>query len=219
MLGFISGTLKDRQANECMIFTGTHPGAGVGYLVRTPDHPRYDRLVVGDLAELYLYTHVREDALELYGFLNANEKNLFMTLLSVSGVGPKMALSLLSQTDEATLIDYILSEDKASLTRIPGVGKKTAERMVLELKDTIQKKLDQGLFGKVSPREPTSDTAKSGRVSATDPLFIEAYLAIQGLGFKEAQAKQMVEKALQKSIEKTGTRAPLEEVIRLALQG
>jgi Holliday junction DNA helicase RuvA len=207
MLGYITGTLKDRQSNETLILTG-----GLGYLVKTPEHPRYDGLLPGESIELYLYTHVREDTFDLYGFLTPAEKQLFMTLLSVSGVGPKLGLALLSHTDEASLIDMILTEDKASLTNISGVGKKTAERMILELKDPIQKKMDQGVF---KPKRSGATASVGAGASRADPTFIEAYLAIQGLGFKELQAKQMVENA----IKKVPAPAKLEEIIRLALQG
>lgn len=219
MLGYISGVIKDRQNNELLILAGS-ASSGVGYIVKTPEHPRYDHFIAGNPAEVFVYTHVREDALDLYGFLSPAEKQFFMTLLSVSGVGPKMALSLLSHADEATLIQMILEEDKAALTNISGVGKKTAERMVLELKDTIQKKIDAGLFGapgagKGRAAGATTVDASGAGFSRTNPLFIEAYLALQSLGYKEIQAKQMVEGALKK----LGKTEKVEDIIKQALQG
>lgn len=220
MLGYISGSIKDRSANEVLILAGG-VSSGVGYVVKTPDHPRYDHFIPGQLAEVYIYTHVREDALDLYGFLSPSEKNFFMTLLSVSGVGPKMALSLLSHADEATLINMILEENKVAMTGISGVGKKTAERMILELKDPIQKKIDAGVF-----TTPSARTARGGSiveaatgVSRANPMFIEAYLALQGLGYKEVQAKQMVENALKKLGKADGDKTRIEDIIKQALQG
>src|ERR1035437_2531901 len=178
MLSYLSGIIKERQNGEMILAVGSESTGWVGYQVRTPDHPRYETLIAGEKAEVYVYSHIREDIFDLYGFINVGEKNLFTTLLSVSGVGPKLGLGLLSHTDSPTLINMILSEDKAGLTSISGVGKKTAERMILELKDVIQKKQEQGLFGRAS-------TAKNSNGSsiATTPnaLFIEAYLALQGL--------------------------------------
>lgn len=210
MLSYLSGVIKERQSGEMILAVGSSDQGWVGYQVRTPDHLRYETFIVGEKAEVYLYSHIREDAFDLYGFLNAAEKNLFTTLLSVSGIGPKLGLTLLSHTEAPTLIDMILSEDKAGLTNISGVGKKTAERMVLELKDVIQKKLDAGIFGKPS--------RSSGMAKIQNPTMIEAYLALQGLGFKEVQAKQMVEQALKKnsSLAKEGTK--VEDIIKHALQ-
>lgn len=219
MLAYLHGLIKDRQAGEMIVLVGSESQGQVGYQVKTPDHPRYETIIPGERAEVYIYTHVREDALDLYGFLSPTEKNFFMTLLSVSGVGPKSALAILSHSDEATLIDLIMSEEKAALTSIPGIGKKTAERMVLELKDTIAKKLESGVlkahgYGSSKVNEPAGASRGPG-IDRGSKLFIEAYLALQGLGYKELQAKQMVEAALKKEqkIEK------VEDVIKFALQG
>jgi Holliday junction DNA helicase RuvA len=166
MLAYLEGIIKERQNGEMIVLVGSGGQGYVGYQVKTPDHPRYETLIPGDRAEVYLYSHVREDAFDLFGFLSTYEKNLFTTLLSVSGVGPRMALSLLSHTDDANLIDMILSEDKAGLTSISGVGKKTAERMVLELKDVIQKRIDAGILRgrslstKGSASQPAGATAE-----------------------------------------------------------
>jgi Holliday junction DNA helicase RuvA len=214
MLSYLSGVIKERQNGEMILAVGSESNGWVGYQVRTPDHPRYETLIAGEKAEVYVYSHIREDAFDLYGFVSAGEKNLFTTLLSVSGVGPKLGLGLLSHTDAPTLIEMIISEDKVGLTNISGVGKKTAERMVLELKDIIQKKQDQGLFGKPSAQKSFSSSA----VPTPNTLFIEAYLALQGLGFKEVQAKQMVEKALKSHASLTMPGAKVEDIIKHALQ-
>ena len=215
MLSYLSGVIKERQNGEMILAVGSESTGWVGYQVRTPDHPRYETLLPNEKAEVYIYSHIREDAFDLYGFINAGEKNLFTTLLSVSGVGPKLGLGLLSHTDAPTLINMILSEDKAALTNISGVGKKTAERMVLELKDTIQKKQEQGFFGKLNSGKTTA--AHSG-LSASNTLFMEAYLALQGLGFKEFQAKQMVEQAIRKNASLNAPSTKVEDIIKHALQ-
>jgi len=215
MLSYLSGVIKERQNGEMILAVGSDSNGWVGYQVRTPEHPRYEGFAAGEKAEVYVYSHIREDAFDLYGFLNASEKNLFTTLLSVSGVGPKLGLSLLSHSDAASIIEMILTEDKAGLTNISGVGKKTAERMVLELKDVILKKQEQGIFGKVQSSK--QNNTQKGPV-APNKVFMEAYLALQGLGFKEVQAKQMVENALRKSESLNQSDAKVEDIIRQALQ-
>jgi Holliday junction DNA helicase RuvA len=216
MLSYLSGVIKERQNGEMILAVGSESNGWVGYQVRTPEHPRYENLIIGEKAEVYVYSHIREDAFDLYGFLNAAEKNLFTTLLSVSGVGPKLGLALLSHADAANIIEMVLSEDKAGLTNISGVGKKTAERMVLELKDVILKKQEAGVFGKPSSNKVPNSSAKSAVLP--NKTFIEAYIALQGLGFKEQQAKQMVENALRKHESLNRTDAKVEEIIKQALQ-
>ena len=217
MLAYLEGIVKERQNGEMILKVGSDSQGFVGYQVKTPDHPRYEIYISGQRAEVYLYTHVREDAFDLYGFLS-REKNLYTTLLSVSGVGPKLALALLSHTDEGNLIEMILSGDKEGLTGISGVGKKTAERMILELKDTVQKKLDAGLFSKgakIKNGPGTASATPGGSVDRSSRLFIEAYLALQGLGYKDLQAKQMIEATLKNNVSVN----KVEDLIKIALQG
>lgn len=217
MLAYLEGIVKERQNGEMILKVGSETHGFVGYQVKTPSHPRYEIYVPGQKAEVYIYTHVREDAFDLYGFLSNGEKNLYTTLLSVSGVGPKLAIGLLSHTDESSLIEMILSGDKDSLTDISGVGKKTAERMILELKETIQKKMDAGLFSKNLKTKPASiqTSASGGSVDRSSRLFIEAYLALQGLGYKDVQAKQMIETTLKNHV----LINKVEDLIKVALQG
>ena len=216
MLSYLSGVIKERQNGEMILAVGSESNGWVGYQVRTPDHPRYENLITGEKAEVYVYSHIREDAFDLYGFLNAAEKNLFTTLLSVSGVGPKLGLSLLSHADASTIIEMILSEDKAGLTNISGVGKKTAERMVLELKDVVLKKQELGVFGKANSSKAQTVSTKTAILP--NKTFMEAYIALQGLGFKEQHAKQMVENALRKHESLNHTDAKVEDIIKQALQ-
>jgi Holliday junction DNA helicase RuvA len=218
MLAYLDGVIKERGHGELILVVGSETQGFVGYQVKTPDHPRYEVYIPGQRAEVYLYTHVREDAFDLYGFLNSSEKNFFMTLISVSGIGPKVALGLLTHTDEANLIDMLLTDDKAGLTAISGIGKKTAERMILELKDVVQKKMDAGLFGvktKIGNSKAPAGASSLSGVDRSSKLFIEAYLALQGLGYKDVQAKEMVEAAFKKNI----SLVKVEDVIKNALQG
>jgi Holliday junction DNA helicase RuvA len=217
MLAYLSGIVKERQNGEMIFIVGSESQGFVGYQVKTPDHPRYEVYIPGQKAEVYLYTHVREDALDLYGFVSASEKNFYTTVLSVSGVGPKLALALLSHADERSLIQMILEGDKESLTSISGVGKKTAERMILELKDTLQKKIDQGVFtlsGATSKKSAGPASASTGAIDRSSKLFMEAYLALQGLGYKELQAKMMLEEVFKKQT----SLSKVEDVIKQALQ-
>ena len=208
MLAYLSGVVKEKNRGEMIIAVGSESQGYVGYHIKSPDHPRYEVYIPGQRAEIYIYTHVREDALDLYGFLSTTEKNLYMTLLSVSGVGPRMALGLLSFTDAPSLAQMILDEDKEALTSISGVGKKTAERIILELKDTIRKKVEANILS-VNKNAGTDGSA----INRASTLFVESYLALQALGYKEVQAKQMIEKVLadKKFIK-------VEDVIKSALQ-
>src|SRR5690606_31081959 len=107
---------------------------------------RYLSYEFGADCTLFVYTHVREDAMELYGFSTREEKELFLVLIGVSGIGPKAALKVLSAVPPEELIQAIVHGDRAALTRVPGIGKKTAERVVLELSDSLKKR-----FGSMSP--------------------------------------------------------------------
>ena len=134
MIAHLRGTVLDKQPNRVTI--DVH---GVGYDVAVPVSTFY---VVGDAGSevaLRIHTHVREDALSLYGFATRLEQELFERLIGVSGIGPKLALAVLSGIEPADLVSAIQTSDVARLTSIPGVGKKTAERIVLELKDRLPK--------------------------------------------------------------------------------
>ncbi len=132
MIGLLRGRLLEKRPNQVILDVG-----GVGYLVAVP---LSTFAALGDLhaeVTLLIHTHVREDALALYGFLSAREKHLFELLLGASGVGPTLALKILSGMNVEELVPAIRSGDLARLTKIPGVGRKTAERMVVELKDKL----------------------------------------------------------------------------------
>jgi Holliday junction DNA helicase RuvA len=132
MIAQLRGTLGDKRPNQVLVDVG-----GVGYLVHIPLSTFY---ALGDLHSnitLLIHTQVREDAISLYGFLSAREKHLFELLISASGVGPVLALKILSGMSVDDLVPAVRSGDLARLTRIPGVGRKTAERMIVELRDKL----------------------------------------------------------------------------------
>jgi Holliday junction DNA helicase RuvA len=132
MIAFLRGRVLDKHPNRIVIDVN-----GVGYELYVPLSTYYDVGEAGTEIALRVHTHVREDALQLYGFLTTLEQQLFERLIAISGIGPKLAVAVLSGIDSRELVSSIQRADVARLTRIPGIGKKTAERMVLELKDRL----------------------------------------------------------------------------------
>ncbi|MGC1905730.1 MAG: Holliday junction branch migration protein RuvA [Candidatus Acidiferrum sp.] len=176
MIGQLRGRLIDKRPNQVLVDV-----SGVGYLVQVP---LSTFAALGDLRNevtLLIHTHVREDALALYGFLTSREKHLFEMLLSASGVGPSLALKILSGMSVEELVPAIRNSDLARLTKIPGVGRKTAERMVVELKD----KLDSVTVAEVE------------RPVASSPAGIEADVisALVNLGYEARAAEGAVSEA------------------------
>src|SRR5262249_18480733 len=132
MIAHLSGTLLSKQATAVIVNVG-----GVGYEVTIPLSTFYDLDEPGSEVQLRIYTHVREDALQLYGFKTARERELFLRLISVSGIGPKLGITLLSGMSADEMIASIRTNNLARLTLIPGIGRKTAERLVMELRDKV----------------------------------------------------------------------------------
>lgn len=214
MIAFLSGTIRDTQpdknhSQDFIITVGSESTGVLGYLVKAPKNPKYEFLNPGQKVELFIYSHIREDAFDLYGFLTLPEKTLFLSLLSINGVGPKMAMGILSQVSEGSLVEMILTEDKEGLTKIPGVGKKTAERIIIELKEKLQKRSAEFL----QARTKDVGQGKNNNLSAATGVFIEASLALQALGYKETQAKQMIE-----NVSRGKSFTKVEELIKSALQ-
>ncbi len=176
MIGRLQGTVIDLGAPFALI--DCH---GVGYEVEMP-LPAYCQLRIGQTATLWTHLVVREDAHLLYGFSGKEERLLFRLLLKVTGVGPKLALSLLSGMEPAMFLQCIEREDIANLTRIPGVGKKTAERLLIELRDRI-KELTQATAALPQTRLSLS--------TAMSPVA-EAEQALISLGYKPAEAQKAV---------------------------
>jgi holliday junction DNA helicase RuvA len=175
MIGQLRGRLTDKRPNQVLVDVG-----GVGYLVQVP---LSTYAALGELhteVTLLIHTHVREDALSLYGFLSSREKHFFEMLLSASGVGPSLALKILSGMSVEELVPAIRGSDLARLTKIPGVGRKTAERIVVELKD----KLD-------------AVTVEIERPAASSPAGIDADVvsALVNLGYEARAAESAVAEA------------------------
>ncbi len=167
MIAHLRGKLIAKHPNQAIVETG-----GVGYDVSISVPTFSDLPAPGAEVALHIHTHVREDALALFGFLRAEEKQLFERLISVSGIGPKLAITILSGMAARDMVTAIRANDTARLTRIPGIGKKTAERMVLELRD----KLDS--FGAAQP------------VAAASPIEEDVLSALVNLGYQRVAAER-----------------------------
>src|ERR1700682_1344023 len=175
MVAQLRGTLGDKRPTQVLVDVG-----GVGYLVHIPLSTFY---ALGDLhsnVTLLIHTQVRQDAISLYGFLSAREKHLFELLISASGVGPVLALKILSGMSVDDLVPAVRSGDLARLTRIPGVGRKTAERIVVELRDKLA----------------AMETPKpGGHPAATAGAAADVVSALLNLGYEQRSAEQAVERA------------------------
>jgi holliday junction DNA helicase RuvA len=192
MIGLLRGRLLEKRPNQVILDVG-----GVGYLVAVP---LSTFAALGELhaeVTLLIHTHVREDALALYGFLSQREKHLFELLLGASGVGPSLALKILSGMNVEELVPAIRTGDLARLTKIPGVGRKTAERMVVELKDKLE-----------------SIAVEAEKPAPASPAGVESDVqsALINLGYDERTAESAVTEARREA----GT-ANFEKLLRVAL--
>ena len=199
MIAFLSGKLIEKGANSVIIDVG-----GVGYEVAIPLSTFYQLGETGSDVQLRIYTHVREDAIQLYGFSTTRDRELFLKLIAVQGVGARSAITMLSGMNADEIITAIRANNLAKLTAIPGVGKKTAERLVVELRD---KMADIGAGGAVGP------AAGSGSGDNGDSMFDDALSALVNLGYQ----KNAAEKALQQAAE-SGTEMSVQKLLRAALQ-
>ncbi len=174
MIAHLRGRLIAKHPNQAIVET-----AGVGYDV-TITVPTFSELPAqGSEVALHIHTHVREDALALFGFLRREEKQLFEKLITVSGIGPKLAITILSGMPAADMVGAIRGNDFARLTRIPGIGKKTAERMCVELRDKLEG------FGATQPAVTHSAVEE------------DVISALSNLGYQRAIAEKAVERAAQ----------------------
>ena len=192
MIGRLKGTLVAKQPPWLVVDVG-----GVGYELEVPMSTFYDLPELGREVALCTHYAVKEDTVALYGFLTEGERTLFRTLQKVSGVGAKIALAVLSGVSVDAFARLVQTADHAALTRIPGIGKKTAERMVVELRDRVD-----GLSGGVQ--------AGGSSIGTVDPVA-EAGIALQSLGYKPAEVTRLVREAAA-----PGDRA--EDIIRKALK-
>ena len=191
MIAHLRGKLLTKHPNQAIVETG-----GVGYDVTISVPTFSDLPAVGGEVAFHIHTHVREDLIALYGFLRPAEKRLFEKLITVSGIGPKLAITILSGMAADEMVSAIRGNDVARLTRIPGIGRKTAERMVLELRDKL----------------PTEGVGESPVRPAMSAVEEDVLSALMNLGYQRAAA----ERALA-SVEKNGKGSSFEVMFRQTL--
>jgi len=192
MIGSLRGRIASKSPPQLTVEVG-----GLGYELEAPMSTFFHLPAVGEEVRLLTHLVVREDAHVLYGFATEEERRLFRSLIKVSGVGPKIALALLSGISVSAFADCIVREDITALTRVPGVGRKTAERLIVEMRDRLG-----------APEAPAGMPAPEGGASAQN----EAYGALVALGYRPAEATRLLKAA------GPGTHST-EELIRRALQG
>jgi Holliday junction DNA helicase RuvA len=198
MIAFLSGKLLDKQANAVIVDVG-----GVGYEVSIPLSTFYELGDTGSDVQLRIYTHVREDAIQLFGFKTERERELYLKLISVQGIGARSGITLLSGLSADEIIGAIRSNNLVKLTSIPGVGKKTAERLVIELRDKID-----------DVSAPSTD-GKAIAVGATeeDSVYDDALSALIHLGYQKNSAEKALKQAMQ-----DGTEPSVQKLLRRGLQ-
>ncbi|MBN2302250.1 MAG: Holliday junction branch migration protein RuvA [Lentisphaerae bacterium] len=199
MITFLNGILVDKQPTRIEIEVG-----GVGYEVLIP-LSSYDKLpACGSACRVLTYDHVREDQHQLYGFITADERNMFVLLISISGIGPKLAIGALSGLTVRDLRNAIIHGDAKRLSSISGVGKKMAERIALELRD------------KIDPADVLKSSSAGAEMTAEQVRVRDAILALISLGYKQDTAKRMVSDATSGVSVKDMS---VEEIIRGSLSG
>lgn len=199
MIAYLSGKILEKQTNTVIVDVG-----GVGYEVFIPLSTFYELGETGSDVQLRIYTNVREDAIQLFGFKTEREKEIYLRLISVQGVGAKSGITMLSGMSADEIVMAIKTENLAKLTAIPGVGKKTAERLVVELRDKISE-----LASGSSAGSSMSAVAGIGQ----EDVFDDALSALVNLGYQ----KNAAEKALQQA-KQDGTEASVQKLLRAALQ-
>jgi Holliday junction DNA helicase RuvA len=198
MIAFLRGRVLDKQPNRITVDV-----QGVGYEVHVPLSTYYDVGEEGAEIALRVHTHVREESLQLFGFLTALEQQLFERLIGISGIGPKLAIAVLSGIDSAELVGAVQRGDVARLTSVPGIGRKTAERIVLELKDRL-----------------ATLVIPAGAVAAASPadrLRADLLSALQNLGYHRPLAEKAIDAALKGAGDgtfETALRGALRELMR-----
>ena len=197
MIAFLTGRLAFKAPTHLTLDV-----QGVGYEVHIPLSTYYALPNLDDVTALNIHTHLREDAIQLFGFLSQSEKESFLLLTSVSGIGPKLALSVLSSLSVTDLVQAIQSEDVEKLATVPGIGKKSAGRIALELKDKVDK--IQGVRTRVLPPEAPE----------SDGPYEDALSALINLGYRAQDAREALNRAMKAT---TGSLA-LKELIREGLK-
>ena len=198
MYAYINGIVTEKSHNELVIDAG-----GVGYSLFCSLNTLQNAMPVGEMMRVYTYLNVTQDGVTLFGFGTKEERNMFLRLTTVSGIGPKTAIGILGSMSMRDLTLAIVMGDTAALSRAPGIGKKTAQRIALELKEQINSNEIEGLSGVAA----TATTA----LRSNDPVT-EAMLALQSLGYNQGEAMQALAAVKDKSDQ-------ADELVRLALRG
>jgi len=202
MIAHLSGTLLSKQATSVIVDVG-----GVGYEVSIPLSTFYELEDTGANVQLRIYTHVKEDALQLYGFKTARERELFINFISVSGIGPKLGIALLSGMSAEELIASIKTNNLARLTLIPGVGRKTAERLIVDLREKMT------ALAAAQVEEQTGAKPSAVSASPEDTVRSDALSALLNLGYQRSSAEKAIDAALSEGGEMT-----VESVLRRGLR-
>ena len=201
MIAHLSGKLLEKQATAVIVDVG-----GVGYEVTIPLSTFYELGEIGADVQLRIYTYVREDAIQLYGFRTLRERELYLKLISVQGIGAKSGISMLSGMSADEIVTAIRTDNLARLTSIPGVGKKTAERMVIELRDKLNE------FTSQATQELIAAGGKQAELPA-DAVFDDALSALVNLGYQRNAAEKVLNQAV-----KDGTEISVQKLLRKSLQ-
>jgi Holliday junction DNA helicase RuvA len=201
MIAYLKGKLLEKEANSVIIETN-----GVGYEVTIPLSTFYELGDIGEDIELRIFTYVREDALQLFGFKTLRERELYLKLISVQGIGAKSGISMLSGMSADEIIVALRTDNLARLTSIPGVGRKTAERMVIELRDKLND-LSSG-----AAQQQIGSAASGANISA-DAVYDDALSALTNLGYQRNAAEKALKQAVQ-----DGTEMSVQKLLRRSLQ-
>lgn len=198
MIGRLAGKLLHKQPPDVLLDVN-----GVGYEVQAPMSTFYQLPAIGAGVSLYIHMVVREDAQLLYGFIDDRDRQLFRTLIKVNGVGPKLALTILSGIEVGQFVACVQNGDAASLIKLPGVGRKTAERLLVEMRDRLKD---------WAPQELAASAAGAAAPPGTSPLLQDAESALVALGYKPVEASRAVSAVYSDTIDSS------EELIRQALK-
>lgn len=202
MIGQIKGILLEKKAPDLLVDVG-----GVGYELQAPMSTFYQLPATGQGVLLHTHLVVREDAHLLYGFYDQQERALFRALIKVSGVGPKVALAILSGVSADDFVRLVRQDDVTALTRIPGIGKKTAERLILDMRDRLKAWQEPSASGHAA-----ADLATQ---TGSPDVSEDAETALIALGYKPQEAARMIVRTLKDNPELNRS----EDIIRLALKG
>lgn len=205
MIARLTGTIAEIEANTLILDV-----QGVGYKMIVPVTVLSEIGEAGAPATLQVHMHVREDEISLFGFATGEQKKAFEMLIGVSGIGPKVAISILSSMDVATLAQSVASEDTKALTRVPGLGAKTAQRLVLELKDRVS----------VMAWERKADQMASKKSKLPDEEYVQDVIdGLVGLGYSRAEARRATDKAMHDMPDKSNTAAALRAALNILTGG